>query len=298
MYSGPITLSTPGTYTVQYFSTDLAGNTEQVQTQQIIVLPPSVVVSLTFDDGMENQYTLGVLHALKPHHMVGTFYNVSGLNGVDAQHMTWAELTAVNEAGNEIGGHTVDHVNLKTDPDNAHKTYEVCQDRQNLLNHGFYPTSFAYPEGAYDATAEGIVAGCGYTTGRAAGGIDVAGDGAGPVYAETIPPKDAYATRTIYDPVGNGIPVTLAHLKASVTAAAAHGGGWVPIVFHQVCSQTFDPDEYASCISDYGPIELDVLNAFLDWLQTSGAPPRTSVQTVSQIINGPDTLAAELGIEL
>ena len=291
VYSAPITLNTPATYTVKYFSTDLAGNAESTQTATITVLPPRVVVSLTFDDGIENQYTLGVLHALQPHHLNGTFYNISGLNNVDPQHMTWAELTAVNEAGNEIGGHTVDHVNLKTDPDNAHKTYEVCQDRQNLLDHGFYPTSFAYPEGAYDATAESIVAGCGYTTGRAAGGIDVAGDGAGPVYAETIPPKDAYATRTIFDPVGNGIPITLPHLEASVNAAAAHGGGWVPIVIHQICSQTLDPAEYAGCTSDYGPIELDTLNAFLDWLQSSAAPPRTSVETVSQLLNGPDTLS-------
>jgi peptidoglycan/xylan/chitin deacetylase (PgdA/CDA1 family) len=291
VYTGPITLSTPATYNVKFFSTDLAGNAEPVHSQQIIVLAPSVVVSLTFDDGIQNQLTLGVRRALQPHHLQGTFYNISGLNGVDPQHMTWAELAAVNEAGNEIGGHTVDHVNLKTDPDTAHKTYEVCQDRQNLIDHGFYPTSFAYPEGAYDATAEGIVASCGYATGRAAGGIDVAGDGAGPVYAETIQPKDAYATRTVYDPVGNGIPITLAHLKASVTAAGAHGGGWVPIVIHQICSQTFDPDEYAGCTSDYGPIELDVFNAFLDWLQSSAAPPRTSVQTVSQIVNGPDMLA-------
>jgi peptidoglycan/xylan/chitin deacetylase (PgdA/CDA1 family) len=294
-YTGPITLNTPATYPVQFFSTDLAGNAEQLQSQQITVLPPKVVVSLTFDDGLQNQYDLGFHRALQPHHLNGTFYNISGLNDVDPQHMTWAELTALNNGGNEIGGHTVDHVNLKTDPDTAHKTFEVCQDRQNLINHGFYPTSFAYPEGAYDATAEGIVKGCGYATGRAAGGIDVAGDGAGPAYTETIPPKDAYATRTVFDPVGNGIAVTLAHLKASVTAAAQHGGGWIPVVFHQICSQTFDPADYASCTADYGPIELDTLNAFLDWLQASGqpngAPARTSVETVSQIINGPDTLS-------
>ena len=27
--------------------------------------------------------------------------------------MTWQQLTALNNDGNEIGGHTVDHVNLK-----------------------------------------------------------------------------------------------------------------------------------------------------------------------------------------
>jgi peptidoglycan/xylan/chitin deacetylase (PgdA/CDA1 family) len=297
VYGAPFTLSTPGTYTVQFFSTDLAANTEPVQSQQITVLPPKVIVSLTFDDGVKTHYFLADKRALLPHHMRGTFYNVSGLNEVDEQHMTWAQLTDLNNDGHEIGGHTVDHVSLKGMTDIAHETYEVCQDRQNLIDHGFYPTSFAYPTGAYDAQAESIVQSCGYTTGRAAGGLDVAGDGAGPAYVETIPPRDPYATRTIYDaPTGtppNVPPLTLNHLKSAVTAAAQNGGGWVPLVFHEICSQTYDPANYSFCISDWGPIELDTLNAFLDWLQTSGqpggAPARTAVETVSEVINGPDT---------
>jgi len=56
-----------------------------------------------------------------------------------------------------------------------------------------------------------------------------------------------------------------------------------------------DLADYGSCIADYGPIELDTLNAFMDWLnnagQSGGAPARTTVQTVSQVINGPDLLA-------
>jgi hypothetical protein len=58
--------------------------------------PFAVVVSITFDDGLQNQYGLGFLRALKPHHMNGTFYDVSGLNNVDPQHMTWPEITALN----------------------------------------------------------------------------------------------------------------------------------------------------------------------------------------------------------
>jgi peptidoglycan/xylan/chitin deacetylase (PgdA/CDA1 family) len=65
---------------VKFFSTDLAGNSEQPKTQAIAF---AVVVSLTFDDGLQNQYDLGFLRALKPHHLNGTFYDVSGLNNVD-----------------------------------------------------------------------------------------------------------------------------------------------------------------------------------------------------------------------
>jgi len=297
VYSGPFQLSQAATVTVKFFSTDIAGNVEAVNTQQIKVLPPPTTVSLTFDDGLLTQYQLGFKRALAPRGLVGTFYNVSGLNGVDPQHMTWSQLTAVNNGGNEIGGHTVDHVNIKTLTDYNQKVREVCQDRQNLLDHGFYPVSFAYPEGAYDATAEQVVQGCGYSTARAAGQIDVNGDGAGPVYAETLPPKDIYATRTVYDPPSgsppNVPPLTLSHLQASVTGASTHGGGWVTFAFHEICSQTYDPDNYSFCINDWGPIELTTLNEFLDWLknagQPGGAPANTTVKTVSQTLLGPDT---------
>jgi peptidoglycan/xylan/chitin deacetylase (PgdA/CDA1 family) len=297
-YGAPFVLNTPGTYTVQFFSTDLAGNAEAVQSQQIVVLPPKVIVSLTFDDGLLTQYALADKRALKPHHLDGTFYNVSGDNDVDEQHMTWDQLADLNNDGHEVGGHTVDHVSLKG-LDSATATYQVCQDRQNLIDHGFYPTSFAYPTGAYDAQAEGIVQSCGYTSGRAAGGIDVAGDGAGPIYAETVPPKDFFALRTLYDaPTGNPPnvpPLTLSHLETAVNAAAEHGGGWVPLVFHEICSQQYDPANYDFCITDWGPIELSTLNQFLDWLQTTGqpggAPARTVVQTVSEVVNGPDSQA-------
>ena len=214
--------------------------------------------------------------------------------------MTWAELTALNNGGNEIGGHTVDHVNLKALHRQRPPTYEVCQDRQNLIDHGFYPTSFAYPNGAYDATAESIVQGCGYTSGRAAGGIDVAGDGAGPVYAETTPPKDPFATRTVYDaPSGQPAERPAAARWPTCeprsppprrTAAAGSSSSST-----RSARRHYDPANYSFCISDWGPVELNTLNALLDWLQNAGqpggAPPRTDVQTVSQVVNGPDTQA-------
>ena len=299
VYGGPIQLTTPATYNVQFFSTDLAGNTEAPQAQQILVLPPLTVVSLTFDDGIENQYTLGFQRALLPHHANGTFFVNTGLTGAVDSAMTWAQLSDVNNAGNEIAGHTLDEYNLKTSTDATAKTTEVCQDRQNLIQHGFYPLSFAYPFGAYDAAAESIVQGCGYTSGRAAGGIDVAGDGAGPAYAETIPPKDVLATRTMYNAATgtppNVPPLSLASMEGTVTAASQHGGGWVQLAFHEICSQTYDPANYSSCIANWGPVELDTLNALLDWLQkpgqVGGAPARTQLQTVSQVINGPDLQA-------
>ncbi len=254
-------------------------------------------MSLTFDDGIDNQYSLGFKRALQPHGMRGTFFIITNFPNVNSDSMTWSQVTALNQGGNEIGAHTMNHVNLKTTTDYQTKVNEVCGSRQALLDHGFYPASFAYPEGAYDATAESIVQGCGFTSGRAAGGIDVAGDGAGPLYAEGLPPTDRFATKTVYDPPTgtplNVPPLGLSHMEAAINGAAQHGGGWIQLVFHQVCSQTYDPDNYDACMADWGPIDLPTLNGLLDWLQSAGqpggAPPRTVVQTVSQVIDGPDT---------
>jgi peptidoglycan/xylan/chitin deacetylase (PgdA/CDA1 family) len=302
VYTGPFTVKQ--NTTVKFFSTDLAGNAEQANSQAI---PFSIVVTLSFDDGIENQYMLGFLHALQPHNVNATFFINTGNTGVFDSAMTWSQITALNDAGNEIGGHTLDEYNIKGCTSTTQQTCvnEVCQDRQNLVNHGFFPVDFAYPFGAYDANAENILSGCGYTGGRAAGGVDVAGAGAGPLYSETIPPKDPLATRTVYNPPAgtppNVPPLTLSTLETPVTAAAQNGGGWIQLAFHEVCSQSLDPSNYANCVADWGPVELDTLNSLLDWLQHAGqpggAPAGTVIKTMSQVLNGPDTQAPVTTLE-
>ncbi len=295
VYTGPFTVKQ--NTTVKFFSTDLAGNAEQVNSQAI---PFTVVVSLTFDDGIENQYALAFLNALQPHHINGTFFINTGNTSVTDSAMTWSQLVTLNDAGNEIAGHTLDEYNIKGCTTNQQTCVnEVCQDRQNLVSHGFYPVSFAYPFGAYDANAESILQNCGYTIGRAAGGVDVGGVGAGPVYAESLPPKDVLATRTVYSaPAGtppNVPPLQLSDMENSITAASQNGGGWIQLAFHEICSQALDPSNYSNCIGDWGPVELSTLNSLLDWLQKpgqpGGAPKGTVIKTVSQVINGPDTQA-------
>jgi Chitobiase/beta-hexosaminidase C-terminal domain len=295
----PITSTT----TFKYRSWDNAGNAEAVNTQVINAnLPPDTTPPTTTiacdgapcgGSGYNGKTTVTLTATDTGGWGVDrTYYTTDG-----TKPTTWSTVYGGPFTLNTAGSST--DVSLKGMTDNTQETDEVCQDRQNLIDHGFYPTSFAYPTGAYDAQAESIVQSCGYTSGRAAGGIDVAGDGAGPVYSETIPPKDLYATRTVYDqPTGtppNVPPLSLSHLESAVTAAAENGGGWVQLVFHEICSQTLDPANYSFCIDDWGPIELSTLNVLLDWLQNSGqpggAPPRTVVETVSGVIDGPDTLS-------
>lgn len=248
-------------------------------------------VSLTFDDGDESQYSLAFQRGLQPSGMHGTFYIVTGNTDVNSGAMTWSELASLYSDGSDVGGHTVDHIDLTSSSYTlAEKSAEVCDNFQALTDHGLNPASFAYPYGAYDATAEQIVQSCGFSSARITGGIDRNGVGAGPVYAETIPPQDPYAVRTVYNG-GGSAPLTLSYLENSVTAAAQNGGGWVPFVFHEICSQVYDPANYSYCATSWAPLELDTFKTFLGWLQNAGqpggAPAGTVVQTVRGVITGP-----------
>jgi peptidoglycan/xylan/chitin deacetylase (PgdA/CDA1 family) len=240
-------------------------------------LPPRpTVVSLTFDDGLASQYR--VRSMLASHNDKATFFITTGL--IDANEpagMTWAQIHDLAADGNDIGGHTVNHVDL-TSGTFDYKWHQVCDDRDRLVQQGFNPVSFAYPYAAFDATAESIVQACGYQSGRTGGSLSAAG----PPYRETIPPADAYALRilgTTYDG-----PITLQWLQDAVNAAGEHGGGWVPVLFHEVCYH--GDASFASCMNGYRPVDDTTLNDFLGWLQAN-APQGVSVKDVAQVMGTP-----------
>jgi peptidoglycan/xylan/chitin deacetylase (PgdA/CDA1 family) len=230
------------------------------------------VVSLTFDDGQASQHAAGSV--LSQHGMAGTFYINSGYVGSSGYYMTWPQIHDLANAGHEIGGHTVHHTNL-TQVDTATATREVCDDRTALLNQGFSPlTSFAYPYAAKNLTMEQIVASCGYDSGRGVGNINSGTVCGSCPYAETIPPRDAYALRT---PEGATSGTTLSDLETYVTNAETHGGGWVILVFHGVCDN--------SCTGT-NSLGTSTFASFLDWLQPR-ATNGTVVRTVGDVMGAP-----------
>jgi hypothetical protein len=90
------------------------------------------------------------------------------------------------------------------------------------------------------------------------------------VFAETIPPLDAYATRTPPNPKQS---TTLTTIESYVTAAEANGGGWVQLVFHNICSGC---DAYSITQADF--------TSLLAWLQSQAG---VAVETTAQVIGGP-----------
>jgi peptidoglycan/xylan/chitin deacetylase (PgdA/CDA1 family) len=233
------------------------------------------VVSLTFNYGWASQY-----HArgmLSSHGMRGTFYISTGdVDGRQPCCMRWSQIARLAADQNEIGGHTIHHVNLKgLNLAYAQKVKEICDDRQRLIAKGFDPVSFAYPLAAFDQTAEGIVQSCGYQSARTGGSVSTGG-----LYAESIPPRDPFATRAVTSPRPE---IRLSSLTSVVTAAATHGGGWLQFQFHEICSRS--RPNYRRCMSTWGPVRETTLNAFLDWLRDR-APSGTVVQTVRQAMSG------------
>jgi peptidoglycan/xylan/chitin deacetylase (PgdA/CDA1 family) len=231
----------------------------------------NTVVSLTFDDGSASQYS--TLSMLSAHGMNGTYYINSGLVGSSSYYMTWPQLHDLYNAGNDVGGHTVDHADL-TKLSTANATAEVCNDRTSLINNGFSPvTSFAYPYAAVNTSAEQIVKQCGYSSGRTVGDINSINACTSCPYAETIPPQDPYYLRT---PENATTSTTLSTLETYVTNAETHGGGWVILVFHGICDNR---------CTDTNSLSPSIFTALLDWLQPRSANG-TVVRTVDQVMNG------------
>src|SRR5262245_18340355 len=89
-----------------------------------------------FDDGTADQFDNG-FPILSAHGMHATFFvNTGPILAADLTHMTWSELHALANTGNEISGHTIDHADLKP-LSVADAEHQVCDDRNTLLAQGF-----------------------------------------------------------------------------------------------------------------------------------------------------------------
>ncbi|HEY9305694.1 MAG TPA: chitobiase/beta-hexosaminidase C-terminal domain-containing protein, partial [Mycobacterium sp.] len=216
------------------------------------------IVSLTFDDGRSTQYVARSI--LASYGMHATFYLNSSRIGTDSFYLTWPQVQDLATDGNEIGGHDAYHSDLTAiDPTEAQR--EICNDRVNLLNRGYNATDFAYPYGAYTPAVETLVQGCGYNSARST-------DALGTAVAETVPPQNPYAIR-----MGSGSN-SLTTMENAVTAAEQSGGGWLPMVFHDICMA-------CSSVS----INQADFTSFLDFLNQQAANG-VVVQTVQQVVGG------------
>jgi peptidoglycan/xylan/chitin deacetylase (PgdA/CDA1 family) len=227
------------------------------------------VVSFTFDDGDVDQ--LAAAQVLHKYGLHGTFYIITGAVGAP-NYVTLSDLHTLAAEGDEIGGHTVSHLELPH-VTVAEARRQVCDGRDILLGWGFRVTSFAYPGGVYSPATEAIVRECGFDSARTVAGLRSPGCPHCTV-AETVPPQDPYAVRVPGQVDGTW---TLATLEQLVTTAERDGGGWLPLVFHHIC-------DTSSCPSL--PVRLSLVNAFAKWL-AARRDIGIVVKTVGEVIGGP-----------
>ncbi|MBI5202882.1 MAG: polysaccharide deacetylase family protein, partial [Elusimicrobia bacterium] len=202
------------------------------------VAPRATIVSLTFDDGNEDQ--LQAVPMLARRGLNATFYIISDRVG-NAGALSRSDLNGLRSAGHEIGGHTLTHPRL-TALAEPEQRREICEDRARLRGWGFEADHFAYPFGAFDSEVADVVRSCGYSSARAVGNLE----GAGP-----HPPSRPYS---IPAPSSVQETDTLQDLQKLVLDAE-RTGGWLLFTFHHVCE---------SC-GQYG-IKAAVLEDFIDWL--------------------------------
>jgi peptidoglycan/xylan/chitin deacetylase (PgdA/CDA1 family) len=226
------------------------------------------VVSLTFDDGTAGQFAAA--QAMHRYGIAGTFFIITGAVGAP-NYMSLPELHRLAGYGDEIGAHTVSHLDLVATTA-AEAQRQACVSRDILTRWGFQVTSFAYPDGAASRQVEAIVRGCGYDAARIATGLAAPGC-PGCALAETVPPADPFAIRAPSQ-VESG--TTLADLEQSVLRVHRAGGGWVPLVFHHVCPSACG----VLSISDA------TFTAFVRWLAGERSHG-VAAKTVHQALGGP-----------
>jgi peptidoglycan/xylan/chitin deacetylase (PgdA/CDA1 family) len=121
---------------------------------------PSKPIAITFDDGYDDAYSQA-LPVLQQYHQTATFYIITGFVGL-VHYLTWNQVMALNNAGMEIGSHTVHHSSLPLLSGLLRRT-ELLDSQQTLEDRLGHPVlDFCYPGGQLDAATEIAVKQTGY----------------------------------------------------------------------------------------------------------------------------------------
>ena len=100
-------------------------------------------VILNFDDAYKSQYT-NAKPILDKYGYKATFYIICNNVGNRWTTLDWEDITALYNDGNDIGSHTMNHVDLSK-TSKKETQFEIGDSKQCLLDHGINTTSFAYP---------------------------------------------------------------------------------------------------------------------------------------------------------
>lgn len=223
--------------------------------------PREGVVSVTFDDGWDSQYTLARTK-MDEYNLRGTIYAITdNLHHDTPGYMTTAQMKQMqDESGWDISCHTHSHYTAPNDM--TTKTVDVIEaefykSKNWLLKNGFYKGAdeLALPSGMYDETKVLPIASKYFRSVRTTVN-----------YAETLPAAHPLKLRT-YLVVST---TTTAQLQAAIDNAK-NNKEWLILTFHKIVTTPTVSTEYSTAN----------FNAFVDYLAASGV----AVRTVSEVMN-------------
>jgi peptidoglycan/xylan/chitin deacetylase (PgdA/CDA1 family) len=194
---------------------------------------------------------------MKKYGLTGTYYIISGYLKQQPDYMTVAQITALKNAGNQLGSHTVTHPDLTT-LSATNLTNELKNSQSTLVSKFGGPIQdLAAPYGAYNNTT--VAAAQKYY--RSQRSTDVG--------YNSKDDTDLYRLR-----VQNMTNLTTPAQVAAWVAQAAHDKTWLILVFHQV-STSPTAGEYNT-----QPADLDTE---LSGLKKSGVAVVTMNQALTEI---------------
>ena len=214
------------------------------------------LVSATFDDSWEGQYTYGY-PSMTAHNVPGTMFTCTSFVDSDPTRLTLAQLQAFQASGSEIGSHQVDHLDPTTLTP-AQLTYQLTASKA-WLEARFGPVyDYASPFGAYNATTIAAIQKY-YWSQRT---VDDGYNSISNFDQYTLKVKHLFNTTTPADVAG-----WLAQAKADKT--------WLILVFHQIDLDT-SAEPYGVTPTDFDAMMQDV--------QTSGVPAVTTKQALDEVL--------------
>jgi peptidoglycan/xylan/chitin deacetylase (PgdA/CDA1 family) len=124
-------------------------------------------ISITWDDGEQCQYN-NAYPIMQAYNMTGTFYVISSLisdfttqanstNPYYNNYMSLAELHTLQNSGNEIASHTVDH-KLLDGLNDSQINWELNESQEVLRANGFTANNFASPDGDTNLHVDSLIA--------------------------------------------------------------------------------------------------------------------------------------------
>ena len=221
------------------------------------------LVSLTFDDGYDNEYTEGLPLLQKYGFNSTQFIITDDVN--QTGYLTTAQVQELAQSGQEIASHTVTHNDLLTETAGNTTTpgtydYEFAQSQATLEQWlgGTPVTDVAYPNGLYNS---GIT------------------NEAEQFYAGARGVEDGLNSKDNFNPydikVQNVYDTTTTAQVADWVAQAQETNTWLVIVYHSV-----DPTGADGSIYNVTPTQLD---AQLSAIQSSGVKVETMAQALAEV---------------